>query len=184
MSVLIENYIPVIKYQGFNTEKDIVSSGAFTLSGVATLSGAANFSGAVAFTGSTSGVKRSAVVGTSATYALSSALSGTVYVATKTSATQTYNLPAVATSAGSIFTFICGHADGEILVTPKSGEAIVITTFAAVGADADTSIVAPAAGTGIKNTAGSNAVGDNLTLVCDGTKWIGVGITGGIWASQ
>jgi len=39
MSVLIENYIPVIKYQGFNTEKDIVSSGALTVSGVSTFSG-------------------------------------------------------------------------------------------------------------------------------------------------
>lgn len=39
MSVFIENYIPVIKYQGFNTEKDVAISGTTTLSGVNTLSG-------------------------------------------------------------------------------------------------------------------------------------------------
>lgn len=142
------------------------------------------FSGAVAFQGATTGVKRTASVGTDATVAVSANASGTVYVATKSSATQTYTLPAVATSAGCIYTFVCGHASGEILVTPQTGEAIVITTFAAVGADADTAIVAPAAGTGIKNTAATNAIGDNCTLVCDGTKWFGLGVTGGIWASQ
>lgn len=37
--MFIENYIPIIKYQGFNTEKDITASGTNTFSGVTTLSG-------------------------------------------------------------------------------------------------------------------------------------------------
>lgn len=180
----LEDFIPGVKYHGINSAKDVSFSGTETHSGSVTNTGAHSFSGAVSFTGATSGVKKTATVGTDATYALTSAQSGATFVATKTSATQTYTLPAVATSAGVTYTFICGHASGEILVTPQSGEAIVITTFAAVGADADTAIVAPAAGTGVKNTAATNAIGDNLTLVCDGTKWFGVGITGGIWASQ
>ena len=178
MAMNLEDFIPGVKYHGINSAKDVSFSGAETHSG------SESHSGAVSFTGSISGVKRSATVGTDASYTLTASQSGAVFVATKTSSTQTYTLPAVASSAGATYTFICGHASGEILVTPQSGEAIVITTFAAVGADADTAIVAPAAGTGVKNTAATNAIGDNLTLVCDGTKWFGVGITGGIWASQ
>lgn len=131
----------------------------------------------------TGGNIRPVTEGTSDTYTLATTGSGRVYVATKGSATQTYTLPAVAT-AGVQFTFVCGHASGEILITPQASEAIVITSFAAVGADADTGIVAPAAGTGIKNTAATNAIGDSITLVSSGTKWFSVGITSGIWASQ
>lgn len=183
MSVFLEDYVPVVKYNGLNTAKDVAISGATTLSGANTLSGATTISGTATFTGATAGLRRSVVTGTDATYALTAAQSGTVFVATKTSGTQTYTLPSVAT-AGLTYTFICGHADGEILVTPQASQAIKIVTFAAVGADADTAIVAPAAGTGVKNTAATNAVTDNLTLVSDGTQWFGVGITGGIWASQ
>jgi len=171
MAWYLEDGIPGVKYNGLNTEKD------------ATFAGSTTFSGTVAFTSTLAGVKRPVVTGTDATYTLTTAQSGGIFVATKSSATQTYTLPAVAT-AGVTYTFICGHADGEILVTPQSGEAIKIVTFAAVGADADTGIVAPAAGTGVKNTAATNAITDNLTLVSDGTQWLGVGITGGIWASQ
>lgn len=39
MTVYLENYLPVVKYQGLNTEKDVSISGATTLSGVNTLSG-------------------------------------------------------------------------------------------------------------------------------------------------
>lgn len=108
--------------------------------------------------------------------------SGKVYFNNAGSATQTYTLPAVA--AGLIYTFVLTNAGGEILIDQAASEVITITTFAAVGADADTSIVAPAGGTGIKNTAATNAVGDSITLISDGTGWYGVGISSGIWASQ
>lgn len=176
--------MPVVKYNGLNTDKAVAFGSTLAVTGAITATGGV----AGALTGNVSGVVtgnfiKTVVEGTASTYALATTGSGNVYVATKTSATQTYTLPAVAT-AGVYYTFICGHADGEILITPKASEAIVITTFAAVGADADTAIVAPAAGTGIKNTAGSNAVGDSITLVSSGTKWYSVGITTGIWASQ
>jgi hypothetical protein len=181
--------MPKFVRQGDNT---LIGNNTFT--GTNTFSGSLVASGGItgavtgAITGDVTGNliggnRRPVVEGDTGTYALATSGSGTVYVATKDSATQTYTLPAVAT-AGVYYTFICGHASGEILITPKSGEAIVITSFAAVGADADTGIVAPAAGTGIKNTAATNAIGDSITLVSSGTKWFSVGITSGIWASQ
>lgn len=184
MSQNIEEFVPVVKYHGLNTDKAADFDSTLNVEGAVTLQSTLNVTGAVtASAGIVGGNTRPVTEGTTATYAPAVTDSGRVYVATRTSATQTYTLPAVAT-AGVYFTFICGHADGEILITPQAGEAIVITSFAAVGADADTGIVAPAAGTGIKNTAATNAVGDSITLVSSGTKWYSVGITSGIWASQ
>lgn len=172
MSVKLEDHVPVVKFNGLNTDKAAVLGSTLAVTGAITATG-----------GIDGGITLPVTEGTDTTYALTTAESGTVYVATKTSGTQTYTLPAVS-NAGVVYTFICGHASGEILITPQSGEAIVITSFAAVGADADTGIVAPTAGTGIKNTAASNAIGDSITLVSSGTKWFSVGITSGIWASQ
>ena len=108
--------------------------------------------------------------------------SGKVIFSAGTSSTQTYVLPAAA--MGLTYTFILTHADGEILIDQAASEVITITTFAAVGADADTAIVAPAGGTGIKNTAATNVLNDYLTLVSDGVDtWYKVAQSG-IWASQ
>lgn len=101
--------------------------------------------------------------------------SGIVVLATKGSATQTFTLPAVA--AGLEFTFVCGHASGEILINP-TGSVVINTKAANAGA-----AVATAAGTGIKNTAATNILGDSVVLVSDGTAWYTVNQSG-IWASQ
>jgi len=170
MSIYIEDYVPVVKSEVLNTAKAVTMASTLAVTGGIT----GNVVG---------GVRLPVTQDTTATYALATSDSGRVYVATKTSGTQTYTLPAVAT-AGVYFTFVCGHASGEILINPQASEEIVITSFVAVGADADTGIVSPAAGTGIKNTAATNAIGDSITLVSSGTKWFSVGITSGIWASQ
>lgn len=184
MTQYIEQWIPGILEHGLNTQENASFGGTFAVAGAVTLSSTLIVTGAATFSSTTAGIKRPVTVGTDATYALAATDANRVYIATKTSATQTYTLP-VATTGGLVFTFICGHASGEILVTPQTGEAIIITTFAAVGADADTAIVAPAAGTGVKNTAGTNAIGDSMTIVSDGVgAWYGIGITSGIWASQ
>jgi len=168
----------------FVLSRNNTALGDNTFSGVNTFSGATTISGVLTASGGSIGSVRAPVTeSTTATYALATTDSGRVYVATRTSSTQTYTLPAVAT-AGVSFTFVCGHASGEILVTPQASEAIVMTSFAAVGADADTGIISPVAGTGVKNTAATNAIGDSLTLISSGTKWFSVGITSGIWASQ
>lgn len=115
---------------------------------------------------------------TAETEAVDAAESGKVYVQTRSSTTVTFTLPAAA--AGLTYTFVCGHAGSEILITPQTGDAIVGKTS---GADDGTGI-APAAGTGIKNTAATNVVGDHCTLVAlDSTTWYMTSVAG-VWASQ
>lgn len=110
-----------------------------------------------------------------ATLTLTNEDSGRVIIATKASATQTFTLPAA--SAGLEFTFVCGHASGEILID-QAGSEVINTKAANAGA-----AIATAAGTGIKNTAATNILGDSVVLVSDGTAWYTVNQSG-IWASQ
>jgi len=167
MAVNLEEYVPVVKYEGLNTTKDVTLAGTNTLSG------------ATSFTGATNGVRNTPQIYlTEATTTLTSAESGKVVIATKASATQTFTLPA-ATVAGATFTFKAGHAGGEILVDPAGTDVIQAKATNDAGAD-----VTPAGGTGIKNTAGTNVIGDYITLVADGvSKWYTVAQSG-IWASQ
>lgn len=176
MAQLLENFLPVVQYHGLNTDKAVAFGSTLAVTGAVTLAST------LAVTGAVTGPRFFQTDASAATITLTAAMSGGVFLATKGSATQTYTLPAVA--AGLMFTFICGHASGEILVDQAGSEVITITSFAAVGADADTGIIATAAGTGIKNTAGTNAIGDSITLVSDGVGWYSVGISSGIWASQ
>lgn len=126
---------------------------------------------------------RPSIVTTAATRTLLATECGAVIVGTATSGTQVFTLPAVA-NAGCMFTFITGHASGEVQFKTPAVLTCVLTTFAAVGADADTAIVTDTSCEGgIKNTAATNAIGDSITIISDGTQWIGVGIASGIWAS-
>jgi len=136
-------------------------------------------SGRMTFTNGTVGMTRvPEITLTAATDTLTAAESGAVIIATKASATQTFTLP-VGTSAGCTFTFVCGAIGGEILIDPAGTDNIL--TKAANNAGAS---VAPAGGTGIKNTAATNVLNDYLTLVCDGVDtWYTVAQSG-IWASQ
>jgi hypothetical protein len=124
------------------------------------------------------GALRNTEAQTGETKTVTVAESGSVFVQTRASTTVTYTLPAAA--PGLEYTFVCGHADSEILVTPATGDAIVTKIHAAENGTA----LAPAAGTGIKNTAATNVAGDFVRLVAlDGTTWYGVGMAG-LWASQ
>ncbi len=189
-NVYIERYLPgVLQSGGIKTKLPITLSGTaanLSVGGTLAVTGTSAFTGVATFTATpvfTAGVPRGFQTDASAaTIAVAATQTGTVFLATKGSATQTYTLPAVA--AGLTYTFICGSAAGEILVTPTGSVGTVFTTFAAVGADADTAIVTLTAGTGLKNTAATNAIGDTITLVSDGVGWYGIGITAGIWASQ
>lgn len=134
-----------------------------------TYNGSIEFSG-----GEKTGVSNSAT----ASIAVSAADSGKVFVDTLGSGTSTFTLPSAA--PGLEYTFVCGNAAGEILITPASGDAIVTKIHAAQ----DGTALAPAAGTGIKNTAATNVAGDFIKLVAlDATTWYGVGMAG-LWASQ
>jgi hypothetical protein len=113
-----------------------------------------------------------------ATKQITNADSGYVYIAAKDSATQTFTLPS-ASLAGLHYTFVCGHAGGEMKIVGPSSDTIKVLTAGASG----TSLVV-AANTGIKNTAATNVVGDNITLVSDGTQiWYGIS-QNGIFASN
>jgi len=167
MSTKLESFVPVVKFHGLNTDQAVAFTSTVALSG------------AVTFTGATTGVRGTSEIqltGTGDT--LTTSESGTIMIATKASATQTFVLPSAAT-AGLVFTFICGSASGEILIDPAGSENIL--TKAANNAGAS---VAPAGGTGIKNTAATNVLNDYLTLVSDGVDtWYTVAQSG-VWASQ
>lgn len=183
-NLLAENNSPYVKdNKGIRTKLPVALTGtAATLAvgGTSTFTGVATFTATPVFT---AGTPRGFVSTSADTIAITAAQTGTVFLSTKSSATQVYTLPAVA--AGLTYTFICGHASGETLVNPTGGTVgTVFTTFAAVGVDADTAIVTLTSGTGFKNTAATNAIGDSITIVSDGVGWYGVGITSGIWATQ
>ena len=113
-----------------------------------------------------------------ATKQLTTSDSGYVYIAAKDSATQTFTLPS-ASLAGLHYTFVCGNAGGEMKIVGPSSDTIKVLTAGASG----TSLVV-AADTGVKNTAATNVVGDNITLVSDGTQiWYGIS-QNGIFASN
>ena len=175
----IEDALPIVKYQGLNTAKNTNLGGTLAVTGATTLTGAVTQTGDTAFAGGTTGLKRTAEIqltGTGDT--LTAAESGKTMIATKASPTQTFVLPSAATS-GLFFTFVAGSAAGEILIDPAGSENIL--TKAANNAGAS---VAPAGGTGIKNTAATNVLNDYLTLVSDGVDtWYTVAQSG-IWASQ
>lgn len=108
---------------------------------------------------------------------VTTAMSGRTFICTKSSATQTFTLPTAATGALE-YTFICGHASGEILVNPTG------TNTFAIKASAGGASVVTASSTGIKNTAATNILGDSITLVSDGvSQWYGYA-QNGIWATQ
>ena len=141
--------------------------------------GEATFDAAEVHKGAQTGVRADAQIYlTEATTTLTAADSGQIVKATKASATQTFTLP-VATAKGATFTFICGHASGEVLIDPAGTDKIKCKATNDAGAS-----VAPAGGTGIKNTAATNIIGDYITLVADGVDQWDCVAQSGIWASQ
>lgn len=134
------------------------------------IGGIASFSG---------GRKQAVTVESGATpTALTAADSGKVFISSRTSTTQTWTLPSAAT-AGIRFLWVTTSAASEVLINPITGQTIQIKATVDQGAS-----VVTAAGTGIKNTAATNVVGDCIELISDGvTGWVGIRQSG-IWASQ
>lgn len=147
------------------------------------------FSGDVKFTGTTTITGTSAITGAanarqvetvaSGDKTLTVAMASRMFIATASSGTQTFTLPTAASLAGNFYTFVCGHASGEILVTPNSADQISFKGLV----DHSTS-VKPTAGTGSKNTAATNVLGDHVTYVSDGVNTWHEVAGAGIWASQ
>lgn len=151
---MIENYIPVVKYNGLNTEKDT------SLGGTLAVTGAASFAGAVSFDVAPTGpnlrpVTNSALVG--ATVALTAAQSGQTFNNRSTSGSPSWTLPAAAN--GLWYTFTVSNTTTGFTITGG-------TIFAKANAAG-----ASVTGTTLTNTQATAVVGDTVTLVCDGTSW-------------
>ena len=172
----VERDTGVLVFRGGASVKTAVDdTSTQTIAGTKTLTGIVNLTGTAAFTGATTGVRRPSTVTTADTRTLTAAESGAVMICTKASATQVFTLPLAAT-AGLMFSFVCGHASGEIHVGVGTGDNIVGKTD---GAAAGTGLVSTATTGLLKDTAASNVVGDHVTLVSDGaTTWFMVAVAG------
>ena len=152
----IEDAVPVVKYNGLNTDT------ACDLNGVTVdTSGNVSVPGTLAVTGAISGpitrtVVQSALVG--ATVALTAAQSGGVFINRSTSGSPSWTLPT--NVAGLTYTFVVANVTAGFTVT---GGTIKAKTNAA-----GTAI----SGTTLTNTQGTAVVGDTITLVADGTNWV------------
>ena len=158
---LIENYVPVVKYSGFNTDKAAVLGSTLAVTGVAT------FTAAPVFTAAPSGptarvTSQSALVG--ATVVLTAADSGKVLINRSTSGSPSWTLPTAAD--GLWFTFVVANVTAGFTVTGGTIKAKTTATGTAIS------------GTTLTNTQGTAVVGDTITLVCDGTNWVMVAQSG------
>ena len=165
MSVYLEDYEPVVKHNGLNTQKlGNVSSltGAYNIDLSASTgtfkfpTGTVTFAGTV--TGLTNPVIQSALVG--ATVALTASQSGGVFINRSTSGSPSWTLPA-ATTAGLEFTFITANTTTGFTVT---GAQVIHAKTSATGTAITTT-------TTLTNTQATAVVGDAITLVSDGAVW-------------
>lgn len=138
-----------------------------------TVAGAKTMSG-------TLGVRVPVTVTTDATATLTSADTGKVYICTASSGTQVFSLPAASTG-GLMFTFVCGHASGEIRVgVVTTGDNIIGKTH---GAQDGTGISTTATTGLLLNTAATNVIGDFVTLVSDGLTSYYMVAVAGAWSA-
>ena len=106
--------------------------------------------------------------------------SGKTFIATKATATQDFTLPSASTE-GLRYTFIAGHAGGEITIFVDGTD--TVACVAEPGAEPNVAVTT-SAGKGIVNTAASNILNDQVTLVADGvSRWYSTAQRG-IWASE
>jgi hypothetical protein len=141
----------------FVLQRDNVAIGNNTFSGTTT------FSGAVTNTGGISRpVTFSALVG--ATVVLTAANSGGVFINRATSGSPSWTLPT--NVAGLTFTFYVSSTTAGFTVTGGTIKAKTSATGTAIS------------GTTLTNTQATAVVGDNITLVADGTNWVAVSQSG------
>lgn len=156
MAQYIEDYLPPIQSAGLNTLENTSLGGTLAVAGTSTFTGAATFTGVPVFSGGTTRpVSQSALVG--ATVVLTAADSGGVFINRSTSGSPSWTLPTAA--AGLEYTFCTANTTAGFTVTGGTIFAKANPAGAAI------------TGTTLTNTQGTAAVGDTITLVCDGTAW-------------
>lgn len=149
MAVLLEDHLPVVKYNGLSTNTNAALGGTLAVTGAATFT--------TAPTGpSLRTTSSSAAAG--ATVVLTAADSGKVLINASTSGTPSWTLPSVAN--GLHFTFVCGNTFAGFTIT---GGVVHLKTSASGTVLTST--------TTVTNTQGTAIVGDFISIVSDGTAW-------------
>ena len=157
-SLKLENYLPVVKLnEGVYTEYGVETTGDLTVGGTTTFATTPVVSGGIKRT-----VSQSALVG--ATVVLTAADSGSVLINRATSGSPSWTLPTAA--AGLYYTFYVSSTSAGFTVTGGTIKAKTSATGTAIS------------GTTLTNTQGTAVVGDNITLVCDGTNWVAISQSG------
>lgn len=161
MAQYIEEFVPVVKFAGLNTQKAVVLESTLDVTGASAFTGVATFTAAPVFTAPPSGptkrtATQNALVG--ATVVLTAADSGGVFVNRSTSGTPSWTLPTAAN--GLWYTFVVASTTAGFTVTGGTIKAKTSATGTAIS------------GTTLTNTQGTAVVGDTITLVCDGTNWL------------
>lgn len=169
MTQYIEDFLPPVMDAGLNTAENTSLGGTLSVTGATTLastlavSGAATFASTPTVTGGiTRSVSQSALVG--ATVVLTAADSGGVFINRSTSGSPSWTLPTAA--AGLYYTFYVSNVTAGFTVTGGTIKAKTSASGTAIS------------GTTLTNTQGTAVIGDNITLLCDGTNWIAISQSG------
>lgn len=161
MAQYIEDGLPIVKYNGLNTQKAVAFESTLAVTGASAFTGVATFTAAPVFTVAPTGpmsrpTSQSALVG--ATVVLTAADSGKVLINRSTSGSPSWTLPTAAN--GLWFTFVVANTTAGFTVTGGTIKAKTTATGTAIS------------GTTLTNTQATAVVGDTITLVCDGTNWV------------
>lgn len=157
MAQRIEDYLPPIQSAGLVTDEDTTLGGTLSVTGTATFATTPVVTAGIKRT-----VAQSALAG--ATVVLTAADSGSVLINRSTSGSPSWTLPTAV--AGLYYTFYVANVTAGFTVTGGTIKAKTSATGTAIS------------GTTLTNTQGTAVVGDNITLVCDGTNWVAVSQSG------
>ena len=155
MTVYIEDYVPVVKYNDLNTTKPVSFESTLAVTGVATFTAAPVFTAGIPTGAVLRTVTNSALVG--ATVALTAAQSGQTFNNRSTSGSPSWTLPTAAN--GLWYTFTVSDVTTGFTITGGTMKYKTTATGTAISA------------TTLTNTQATAVIGDTITFVCDGTSW-------------
>ncbi len=162
---LIENFVPVVKYQGFNTDKAAVLGSTLAVAGAVTLSSTLAVTGNIDASAATLKHKRN-VLASSGNTTMTAAMSGSVMLID--GATTAYALPAItAADVGMEFWFVTTATSSAATIT--AGAADILTG----------GVMCMSTGAGIENDAFSANGSSDLVITMNGTTK--GGIIGSTW---
>lgn len=168
--VYVENYIPVIKHNGFNTQKDVDLYGTFSLGGVQVTATAAELNILDGVTATAAEINMAAdnsanVETVTATNLITAAESGkTFFLSSATEFVSTLPAPAAGLRYKFVVAAAPSGADYTVVTTSSANiieGGVVVNGASVAGANEDTITFAD----------GAAAVGDWVEVISDGTSW-------------